>query len=134
MVDPKSYQYFALLLEALRSADRRPMRPAEAVAWIRARVDVPSDDLTRTVKNGRQSIFENQVHWVRWYLFEAGLIGKPKRGLWGLTPGGSPDPQPTPTSASARIEISGFTGQSGLGTGCGCGHPPYVGGASRGLK
>ena len=82
MVDPKSYQYFALLLDALRSAGSTPMRPAEAVAWIRARVDVPADDLTRVIKNGRQSIFENQVHWARWFLFKAGLIGAPKRGLW----------------------------------------------------
>jgi len=37
-------------------------------------------------KNGKQSIFENQVHWARWFLFKAGLIGAPKWGLWGLTP------------------------------------------------
>jgi len=85
VVDPKSYQYFALLLDALRSTDPTPTRPAQAVAWIRARVDVPADDLTRVIKNGKQSIFENQVHWARWFLFKAGLIGAPKWGLWGLT-------------------------------------------------
>src|ERR1039457_3307241 len=100
MVDPKSYQYFALLLDALRSAGSTPMRPAEAVAWIRARVDVPADDLTRVIKNGRQSIFENQVHWARWFLFKAGLIGAPKRGLWGLTPEGR-NTHLTPAEASA---------------------------------
>jgi len=50
MVDPKSYQYFALLLDALRSTDPTPTRPAQAVAWIRARVDVPADDLTRFIR------------------------------------------------------------------------------------
>jgi 5-methylcytosine-specific restriction enzyme B len=80
--------YFPLLLDALRSTDPTPMRPAEAFAWIRARVDVPEDDLTRLIVNGSQSIFENDIHWVRFYLAKAGLISKAKRGLWSLTPEG----------------------------------------------
>jgi 5-methylcytosine-specific restriction enzyme B len=76
------------LLDALRSTDAVAMRPAEAAAWIRARVDVPEDDLTRLVVNGRQSIFENDIHWARFYLVKAGLIGRAKRGLWDLTPEG----------------------------------------------
>jgi 5-methylcytosine-specific restriction protein B len=64
------------------------MRPAEARAWIRARIDVPADDLTRLIVNGKQSIFENDVYWTRFYLAKAGLVSKPKRGLWGLTPEG----------------------------------------------
>jgi 5-methylcytosine-specific restriction protein B len=51
-------------------------------------MDVAPDDLTRFVKNGKQSIFENDVHWARFYLAKAGLIGSPKRGWWGLTPDG----------------------------------------------
>jgi 5-methylcytosine-specific restriction enzyme B len=78
-------KYFALLLDALRSTDPTPMRPAQAIAWIRAKVNVPADDLTRLIVNGRESIFENDVHWARFYLFKAGLISKPKHGLWGLT-------------------------------------------------
>lgn len=64
------------------------MRPAEARAWVRARLEVPADDLTRLIQNGKQSIFENDVHWARFYLAKAGLVSKPKRGLWGLTPEG----------------------------------------------
>jgi 5-methylcytosine-specific restriction enzyme B len=88
MAEPKSNRftkYFPLLLDALRSADPTPMRPAEARAWIRAKVEVPVDDLTRLIENGRQSIFENDVHWARFYLAKAGLIGGSRRGLWGLT-------------------------------------------------
>jgi 5-methylcytosine-specific restriction protein B len=91
MVEPKSNRstkYFALLLDALRSKHPAPTRPAEAFAWIRARVDVPADDLARHIINGNQSIFENAVHWARFYLAKAGLIGAPKRGLWALTPEG----------------------------------------------
>ena len=91
MDEPKTNRltkYFPLLLDALRSADPTPMRPAEACAWIRAEIDVAAEDLSRHIVNGRQSIFENDVHWTRFYLAKAGLVSKPKRGLWGLTPEG----------------------------------------------
>ncbi len=61
------------------------MRPAEARAWLRANIDVDAQDLSRLIVNGKQSIFENDVHWARFYLAKAGLIGGAKRGLWGLT-------------------------------------------------
>ncbi len=91
MDEPKSNRftkYFPLLLDALRSVDPTPMRPAEVRAWIMARMAVPPEDLTRLIVNGKQSIFENDVHWARFYLAKAGLVSKPKRGLWGLTPEG----------------------------------------------
>ena len=78
-------KYFPLLLDALRSTHPTPMRPAEARAWIRSKIEVPADDLSRLIENGKQSIFENDVHWARFYLAKANLIGSPKRGLWGLT-------------------------------------------------
>src|ERR1039458_3423637 len=81
-------KYFPLLLDALRSTHPTPMRPAEARAWIRSKIEVASDDLTRRIENGKQTIFENDVHWARFYLAKAKLIGSPKRGLWGLTPEG----------------------------------------------
>lgn len=78
--------YVPALLDALRSTHPVPMRPAEARAWIRANVEVPQEDLIRFIENGKQSIFENQVHWARFYLAKANLVGSPKRGQWGLTP------------------------------------------------
>ncbi len=86
-------RYFAPLLDALRASDQSPMRPAAVRAWIRSKIDVPAEDLTRFIKKkgkeaGTQSIFENDVHWARFYLAKAGLIGSQKRGMWGLTPAG----------------------------------------------
>src|ERR1700690_374564 len=81
-------RYFSLLLDALRSTDPAAMRPAEAAAWVRARVDVPEDQLTRLIAGGGQSIFENDIHWARFYLVKAGLVSKAKRGFWALTPEG----------------------------------------------
>lgn len=66
------------------------MRPAAVRAWIRSKLDVPGEDLTRFIRKkgkeaGSQSIFENDVHWARFYLAKAGLIGSQRRGMWGLT-------------------------------------------------
>ncbi len=95
MIEPKGNrftQYFAPVLDALRTTDPTPMRPAAVRAWIRSKIDVPVEDLTRFIKkkkeSGTQSIFENDVHWARFYLAKAGLIGAQRRGLWGLTPEG----------------------------------------------
>ena len=65
-------KYFPLLLDALRSVDPNPMRPAEAAASIRAKYEVPEQDLTRRIQGGTQSIFENDVHWARFFLGESG--------------------------------------------------------------
>ncbi len=88
MPDPQGsrfLKYFSLLLDALKSTHPIPMRPAEARAWIRSKFDVPADDLTRLTVNGKQSIFQNDLYWARYYLARAKLIGSPKRGQWGLT-------------------------------------------------
>ncbi|MCX6598144.1 MAG: AAA family ATPase [Acidobacteria bacterium] len=106
-------QYFAPLLDALRASDPSPMRPAAVRAWIRSQVDVTAEDLNRFIKKkgkaaGTQSIFENDVHWARFYLAKAGLIGSEKRGMWGLTPAGR-DTQLTREDAEAlciRIRTS----------------------------
>ena len=81
-------RYFPVLLDALRSVAPNPMRPADAIAWVRRAVDVPAEDISRRIVGDSQTIFENQVHWARFYLARAGLIASPKRGLWGLTPAG----------------------------------------------
>ena len=100
MIEVKSNRftkYFSHILDALRTTDPTPIPPADVIAWVREHVDVPEEDTSRKVMNGRQSIFENDVHWGRFYLAKAGLIASPKRGLWGLTPAGR-DTRLTPAS------------------------------------
>jgi 5-methylcytosine-specific restriction enzyme B len=81
-------RYFPLVLDALRSAYPTAMRPSEVRAWIRSKIEVPADELSRLVENGSQSIFEDDVHWARFYLVKGNLIDSRKRGFWGLTPEG----------------------------------------------
>ena len=77
-------KYFPLLLDALRSTHPAPMRPPEARAWIRSKIEVLADDLTRHIKHGKQSIFENDVHWARFYLAKANLIASLRQTYLGL--------------------------------------------------
>lgn len=48
-------------------------------------MEIPEDSLTRTIKNGRQTIFQNDLHWARSHLYKAGLVSSPSYGQWGLT-------------------------------------------------
>ena len=83
-ISARFFKYFRPLLDALRSTDK-PMRPMEAAALVRKNIDVPPEDLSRTVASGRQTIFLNDIYWVRHYLVKAGLISNAKRGQWALT-------------------------------------------------
>jgi 5-methylcytosine-specific restriction protein B len=81
-------RYLAPLLEALRSTDPTPMRPGEAIAWIKTRVTVDPNDLMATERANGQSTFENDVNWARFFLSKDGKIGNSRRGLWELTASG----------------------------------------------
>lgn len=81
-------RYLAPLIEALRSVDPTPMRPSEAVAWIKEHVDVETADLVIPERANRQSTFENDVNWARFFLARDGKIGTRRRGIWELTPSG----------------------------------------------
>jgi 5-methylcytosine-specific restriction protein B len=81
-------KYLPLLLDALRSTDPKPMKPAEAAAWIQANSTVPDDELERKTDNGRESIFQFNVRCARNFLCKGGFIDDAKRGFWSLTESG----------------------------------------------
>lgn len=79
------FRYLPLVLDALRSTHPEQMRPSQVRAWILAAAKVDPEDQARFIKNGQQTIFENDVHWARFFLHKGGLVASPKRGYWGLT-------------------------------------------------
>src|SRR5262245_6290722 len=87
-INPRFLRYFPVVLDALRSKHPDPMSSVDAVAWVRDHVDVSREDFERTIEGGSQTIFENDVHWARFYLAKAGLVANPRRGSWALTPAG----------------------------------------------
>jgi len=98
-------RYFPVLLDALRSVDPAPMQPADAREWVRNHIDVAQEDISRKIVNDSQTIFENDVHWARFYLAKAGLIASPKRGLWGLTPAGRDTRLTTETTWDVYVRV-----------------------------
>lgn len=106
---PQFVSYFPPLLEIMRDLGGQA-RPRQVLDELIRRHDIPLEFLDLTNKNGR-SKFENRVHFARFYLFKAGLMYAPRRGLWGLTEAGW-KAELTPEAAaeifrSARTDFSG---------------------------
>jgi 5-methylcytosine-specific restriction enzyme B len=80
---PQFVSYFAPVLEIMRDLGGQA-RPRQVFNELIRRHGIPDEFLALTNKNGG-SKFENRVHFARSYLFKAGMMASPKRGLWGLT-------------------------------------------------
>lgn len=96
---PKFVSYFEAVLEALRELGSSA-RANEVIEWVAQNRDVPTDESERITKGG-QTVFENRVHWARFYLVKAGLIDSTVRGLWVLTDKG----RTTKLSAAESLEL-----------------------------
>lgn len=96
---PKFVRYFEAVLDALRELGFSA-RANEVVEWVSKNRDIPTDESERVTKGG-QTVFENRVHWARFYLVKAGLIDSTVRGLWVLTEQG----RNTKLSADESLEL-----------------------------
>ena len=106
---PQFVSYFVPVIQIMRDLGGQA-RPRQIFDELIKRHEIPEDFLGLTNKNGG-SKFENRVHFARFYLFKAGLLHSPKRGVWGLTEDGWKVTL-TPESA-AEIFRSARTGFSG---------------------
>lgn len=83
MAQPEFASWINPLLAALRELGGSA-RPQEVVDLVAKRCSVPDAVLDQTITCGT-SRFGNQVHWARYYLAEAGLIDRSRRGVWKLS-------------------------------------------------
>ena len=83
MALPEFATWINPLLDALRELGGSA-RPHEVVDLVARKMKVPDQVLDQT-NIGGVSRFSNQVHWARFYLAEAGLIDRSRRGVWSLT-------------------------------------------------
>jgi restriction system protein len=67
-------------------------RADEVSRAIAETLHLPDTVLDKQLKNG-ESRFKNQVHWVRFYLANAGYLDSSKRGVWTLTEKGLITPE-----------------------------------------
>ena len=106
---PQFVSYFVPVIEIMRDMGGQA-RPRQIFAELIKRHDIPADFLALTNKNGG-SKFENRVHFARSYLFTAGIMTSPSRGVWGLSDQGwkaelSPD-WAAEIFRTARVNFSG---------------------------
>lgn len=80
---PQFVSYFAPVIEIMRDLGGQA-RPRQVFDELIKRNDIPEDFLALSNKNGG-SKFENRVHFARSYLYSAGIITAPSRGVWGLS-------------------------------------------------
>lgn len=106
---PQFVSYFVPVIEIMRDLGGQA-RPRQIFDELIKRHDIPEDFLALTNKNGG-SKFENRVHFARSYLFTAGIMTSPSRGVWGLSDQGwkaelSPD-WAAEIFRTARVNFSG---------------------------
>ena len=82
------YQSIMLPLLELAS-DRRPRRLREVVDPLARYFALTDAEIGELLPSGRQTVFQNRVHWARTYLKQAGLLESPKRGWFRITERGS---------------------------------------------
>ena len=80
---PQFVSYFVPLVEIMRDMGGEA-RPRQVFDALITRHAIPDDFLALTNSNGG-SKFENRVHFARFYLFKAGILTSPRRGVWALT-------------------------------------------------
>ncbi|MGH9968455.1 MAG: winged helix-turn-helix domain-containing protein [Pyrinomonadaceae bacterium] len=81
---PQFVKYFAPVLEALQQLGGSG-GPDEVRSVIAQRLNLSEEEQSQPLPSKTQPRFDNQVHWARFYLSKAGLIGSSKRGVWTLT-------------------------------------------------
>jgi len=81
---PQFVKYFAPLLDALQELGGSG-RVDEVRSVIAQRLNLSEEEQSEPLPSKTQARFDNQVHWARFYLTKAGLLGSSQRGVWTLT-------------------------------------------------
>ena len=86
MAVPKYDEFYRDFLDAL--SDGRTITSREVRSIISSQRQMSEDDLTDLLPSGRQTVFANRVSWSGFYLMKAGLVERPARGKYAITPEG----------------------------------------------
>lgn len=78
--------YQTLMLPVLRLAGKGETRVGEAVESLAEHLGLTSADRATLLPSGKQTVFNNRVHWAKTYLAKAGLIEATRRGYFRITP------------------------------------------------
>jgi|GEM_PF-376129 len=91
-----------VMLPVLRLADGGEVRAADAVDRISDESHLTPDERAELLPSGRQAKIANRVHWAVTYLVKAGLLSRPRRGVFAITERG----RKVLANPPARIDIN----------------------------
>ena len=83
MATPKFFEFFESFLRAIQDGELHTSK--EVRSKVANDMRISEADRTALIPSGRQTTFENRVHWARTYLDKAGLIETPQRGRYRIT-------------------------------------------------
>ena len=66
--------YQALMLPVLAASSQGEVRISDVRNNLAKRLELTPEDLDQQLPSGRQGLFENRVHWAKFYLSKAGLV------------------------------------------------------------
>lgn len=77
-----------LMLPTLRAAEGGEIKASDAVDQLADALALTEAERSELLPSGRQARFANRVHWAVTYLVKAGLLTRPRRGWFAITPNG----------------------------------------------
>jgi len=78
--------YEKIMLPLLKFlGDSKEHTSREAIDYLAKEFELTEEERKEFLRSGAQSVFDNRVRWASTYLYKAGLIDKPRRGVWIIT-------------------------------------------------
>jgi restriction system protein len=77
--------YQSLMLPVLLASSIGEVRISDVRTKVGEQLGLTADDYAQRIPSDRQGVFENRVHWAKFYLGKAGLIEATRRGYLKIT-------------------------------------------------
>ena len=77
--------YQSLMLPVLLAAANGEVRFADVVHDLAEKLKLPPEARAELLPSGKQTVFNNRVHWAKTYLTKAGLLESTRRGYSKIT-------------------------------------------------
>jgi restriction system protein len=77
--------YQALMLPVLAASSNGEVRISDVRSKLAEQLVLAPEDREKLLPSGRQGLFENRVHWAKFFLGKAGLIESTRRGHFKIT-------------------------------------------------
>ena len=92
----------SLMLPVLQASANGEVRFADVVERLAEQLGLTPEARAELLPSGKQTVFNNRVHWAKTYLAKAGLLESTRRGHFKITPRG----EQVVASHPDRIDIS----------------------------